>query len=56
MKVIIFTMKNGQKIDFATLSGMKNPEEGKLMSLKETAEVAKIIDDHIVSYEIKEIK
>jgi len=47
-------MKNGQKVDFATLTGMKNPQEGKKITLKQTAQVAMQVDDQIKSYEIVE--
>jgi hypothetical protein len=54
MKVIIFTMKNGQMVDFATLTGWKNPVEGKKVTLEQTAQVAMQVDDQIESYEIVE--
>jgi hypothetical protein len=52
MKVIVFTMTNGAKLDFTELTGLANPKDESLLELSATTAMS--VDDQIESYEIED--
>jgi len=55
MKKIVFTLKDGSKVDFDKLTGMSHDKTAPEAVMKTMATTAMHVDPQIVSYEIVDL-